>query len=271
VSPDYWRTFGITVRHGRGLETADRGRDVAVVSEAVARILWPGENPIGKRVTSCGGSRPASGLEVVGVAADVRADVEKEAPLTVYEPHWSATGTRVYFALRTAGHPLAAAGDLRRVLRSIDPNLPMMQAETMEQILDESVAARRFQLNLAIGFAVFALGLASLGIYGVISYAVARKTPELGIRLALGARTSALALMVIRQGMMPVLAGLAAGTVAALFVGRFIASQLYGVTARDPYTLAGVALLLTAVGICACWIPARRAMRINPLNAIRFE
>jgi len=271
VNAEYWDALGIAVTSGRPFAAADRARDVAVLSEAAARLLWPGENPIGKRVASCGAPRPASGLEVIGIVSDVRAGLEQNPPLTVYQPYWTASGTRFYFALRTKEDPQAIAAEMRRVFRSIDPSLPVTQPATMQQILDDAVAARRFQLNLAILFALFALVLASVGIYGVISYAVTRQTGELGIRLALGARASRLAALVIRRGMMPVVLGLAAGTAVALAAGRFIASQLYGVTARDPVTLVAVAAALLFVGVCACWVPARRAMRINPLSAIRFE
>jgi putative ABC transport system permease protein len=271
VNPTYWTALGISIGSGRAFEDADRQRDVAVVSEGVAHALWPGENPIGKRVAACGATRPPAGLEVVGVASDVRAAVEQNPPLTIYQPYWTATGTRFYFALRTTENAQIISAEMRRVFRSIDAELPTAQPLTMEQILDESVAGRRFQLNLAIAFALFALALASLGIYGMISYAVARKTLELGIRLALGARAPELAMMVIRQGMAPVVLGLAGGAACALAAGRLVASQLYGVTPRDPFTLAGVAATLIAVGLVACSVPARRAMRINPLSAIRFE
>jgi putative ABC transport system permease protein len=141
----------------------------------------------------------------------------------------------------------------------------------MEQIVDESVAARRFQMELAVAFAVAALALASLGVYGVISFAVARRTPEIGIRMALGARAPQVAGMVVRQGMMPVWLGLAAGIGGALAAGRFIASQLYSVAPDDPITISMVAVLLLAVAVGACWVPARRAMRIDPMVALRFE
>jgi len=141
----------------------------------------------------------------------------------------------------------------------------------MEQIVDGSVAARRFQMYLAVAFALTALLLASLGVYGVISFNVARRTPEMGIRIALGARTMQLTAMILRQGLRPVVAGLAVGLVAALALGRFIATELYGVAPNDPWTMSAVAALLFAVAICACWIPARRASKIDPLRALRFE
>ena len=241
------------------------------MSDGAAQYLWPGEDPIGKRIASCGSPRPPSGLEVIGVVADVRAGAEQNPPFTVYQPYWTGTGTRFYFALRTSADPRPIVAEMRRVFRSIDSELPITQAATMEQILDEAVASRRFELNLAVMFALFALLLASLGIYGVISYSVARQTAALGIRLALGARAAELASLVLRQGMRPVVVGLAAGTAVALGAGRLVAAQLYGVTARDPLTLAGVAATLLIVGMCACWVPARRAMRINPLSAIRTD
>jgi putative ABC transport system permease protein len=141
----------------------------------------------------------------------------------------------------------------------------------MEQILEASVAARRFQMYLAMAFALSALALATLGIYGVISFTVARRIPEMGIRIALGARGAQLVAMVVRQGMIPVAAGLGAGLAGSVVVSRLIASQLYGVAPNDPLSIAAVAILLLTVGLCACWIPALRATRVDPLTALRFE
>jgi predicted permease len=271
VNPTYWETLGIPLKVGRFIESADRNRPVAVLSERAARALWPGQDPIGKRVGSCGGEPAQRGLEVIGIVENVRAGLEKEAPLTVYQPYWTSNMSRPFFALRTEAAPAAIISAVRGVFRSIDSDLPISQPVTMQQVLDDAVAGRRFQMTLAISFAASALFLAALGIYGVISFAVARRTPELGIRLALGARRPELASMVVRQGMMPVWIGLAAGLAGALFGSRLIASQLYGVTPNDPLTIAAVTVLLLAVAVCACWIPARRAMRIDPLTALRFE
>jgi ABC-type antimicrobial peptide transport system permease subunit len=141
----------------------------------------------------------------------------------------------------------------------------------MQQVLEESVSGRRFQMVLTDAFAAIALALASLGIYGVVSFAVARRTPEIGIRVALGARPRQLVAMVIREGMAPVIAGLAAGLGGALLIGRLLASQLFGISPRDPLTFSVVAVVLIGVAACACWIPARRALRINPITALRFE
>jgi len=270
VGPDYWKTMGIPLRNGRALEENDKDRKVAVVSEKVARLLWPNENPIGRHVLGCGSIPPAA-LEVVGVAGETRVAAESESPLMVYEPYWDISFGVGSFVLRTRAEPSAVTGALHSVLRSLDSDLPIGPARTMEEILDESVAARRFEMYLAAAFAVAALALASLGIYGIVSFSVARRTPEIGIRMALGARGAQVARMVLRQGMAPVAIGLATGVGCALPAGRFIASQLYSVAPNDPLTIAMVALLLPIVAAGACWVPARRAMRIDPMAALRFE
>jgi putative ABC transport system permease protein len=189
----------------------------------------------------------------------------------VYEHYWRMKPIGISFALRTQADPASVSRAMRTMLSSSDPEMAISEARTMEQILDESVATRRFQMYLAVTFAMSALALASLGIYGVISFGVARRTPEMGIRIALGARASQLLAMVMRQGMVPVVLGLIAGLGCALVVGRLIASQLYGVTPSDPLTIGVVSIVLLAVALCACWIPARRATRIDPLQALRLE
>jgi putative ABC transport system permease protein len=271
VSPGYWRAMGIPLLRGRAFETRDRTRGIAVLSERAARALWPGQDPIGKHVGGCGGTKEQQPLEVVGVVNDVRTGAEKEAPFTVYQPYWSTNNTRFSFAIRTPRDPIAVMEGVRRVLRSRDGDLVIPRALTMDQILDESVALRRLQTKLAAAFAASALVLASLGIYGVIAFNVARRTPEIGIRIALGARRPQLAAMVVRNGMRPVIWGLAAGLGLALAGSRWIASQLFVVAPNDPWALSGVTILLLAVALGACWIPARRAMRVDPLRALRFE
>jgi putative ABC transport system permease protein len=175
------------------------------------------------------------------------------------------------FVVRTQADAASVAGAIRSTFASADPEMAIAQPATMEQIVEESIATRKFQMCLAVAFAISALLVASLGIYGVISFAVARRTPEIGIRMALGAGRRQLLAMVLLQGMRPVLAGLAAGIVCALFVGRLIANQLFGVTPWDPPTISGVTAVLVMVAMCACLIPARRAARTDPLIALRFE
>jgi ABC-type antimicrobial peptide transport system permease subunit len=189
----------------------------------------------------------------------------------VYEPYNLVSPIGVSIVVRTVNEPSAVIRSMRAALRTADPDMALAPVKTMDQIVDESVASRRFETTLAAAFALAALALASLGVYGVISFAVARRTPEIGIRMALGARGLRVAGMVVRQGMTPVVVGLAVGLGGALLAGRLIASQLYGVAPDDPVTISAVALLLLTVGVGACWIPARRAMRIDPMRALRFE
>jgi putative ABC transport system permease protein len=267
VNSGYWESLGIPLKKGRLLALSDRSPGVALLSERAAELLWPGQDPIGKRVGNCNGESS----EVIGVVGDVRAGLEQNAPLTVYQPYWNISMSRASFVLRAQADPAAVINASRAVFRSIDADLPISQAITMEQILNSAVAVRRFQMNLVVGFAILALVLASLGIYGVISVMVVQRMPELGIRIALGARAPQLAAMVLRQGMTPVLSGLAAGLVCALSIGRYVASQLYGVAPDDPLTISCVTILLLIVAACACWVPAHRVMRLDPLLALRFE
>jgi ABC-type antimicrobial peptide transport system permease subunit len=173
--------------------------------------------------------------------------------------------------VRTTGEPRAMAGSVREMLRGEDAQMPIAALRTMDDVVDRSVASRRFQMMLMLVFAASALLVASLGIYGVVSYSVARRRNEIGIRLALGAQRSGLLGMVVRQGMTPVLAGLAGGIVVALVVARAIRSMLFGVEPSDPVTIAGVILVLLVVGALACFMPARRAIGIDALAALRLE
>ena len=267
VSAGYWAALGIPLKRGRLLESSDRNRAVAIIGERAATLLWPGMDPVGKRIGACG----PDALEVIGVVGDVRADVEKEAPVTVYQPHWSSALNRPSFVIRADAEPSAIADRVRTVLRSLDADVPVSPAVTMEEVFDVAVAQRRFQMNLVVAFAVTALLLASVGIYGVVSFAVAQTTPEIGIRMALGAHTQDVMAMVMRRGLVPVFAGLLFGLLGAFLASRLVSSQLYGVVPNEPWTMVTVSVLLMLVGMFACWIPARRASRINPLLALRFE
>lgn len=269
VTPGYFKAMGIPLRQGRFLEEGDRDRPAAVISERAARVLYGNANPIGRHVRGAGPSKPS--LEVVGVVAEVRSKLEDKPAMMVYEHFWRMQPIAMSFVVRAQTDPATVAAGIRSILASADPEMAISPARTMEQILDESVSARRFQMYLAVAFAGAALLLASLGIYGVISFAVARRTPEMGIRIALGATSGQLVGMVVRQGMIPVAVGMATGFAGALLVGRLIASQLFGVAPNDPVAIGAVAILLVAVGLAACWIPARRATRIDPLTALRFE
>jgi predicted permease len=270
VTPGYWQAMGIPLKMGRFLDRIDKDRLTAVVSERAAQYLWPNQNPLGKHVRGAGQGSPS--LEVVGVAGEVRASgLEQNPPMIVYEHYWRMQPIGMSFVVRTQANAASVAGAIRSTFASADPEMAIAQPTTMEQIVEESVATRKFQMRLAVAFAISALLLASLGIYGVVSFTVARRTPEIGIRLALGADGRQLLAMVLLQGMRPVLAGLAGGVACALLVSRLIANQLFGITWWDPLTISGVAALLLIVATSACLIPARRASKTDPLVALRFE
>lgn len=269
VTPDYFRAMGIPLRRGRFLEEADRDRPTAVISERAARFLWGSADPIGRPVIGAGVSKPT--LEVVGVVGEVRGKLEDAPPMMVYEHFWRMQPIAMSFALRTRTDPKSVAAAVHAVLAAADPEMAISPARTMEQIMEDTLAPRKFRTTLAGAFALAALALAALGIYGVVAFTVARRTPEMGVRMALGASSGQMVALVVRQGMLPVCAGLAAGLIGALFTGRLMASQLYGVAPDDPAALGGVALLFLLVALSACWIPARRATRIDPLSALRFE
>ncbi len=270
VSGDYFSTLGIGLRAGRSFIEADRGRMVAMVGESTARKLWLGENPLGKRLRQ--GETDSPLLEIVGVAGDVRGNgLQKAAQQIVYVPYWYRARSATSMVVRTGMDPKSLAGAMRLELHKLDPELPVPQFKTMEDLVSASVSERKFQLALVLAFAGAALILACLGIFGVVSYTVAQRRGEMGIRLALGATASDLRTMVVGEGLVPVVAGLTVGLVAALAMGRVLEGMLFGVHATDPWTLAGVALVLIAVAGMACLIPAIRASRSDPLHALRYE
>ncbi|HLY20209.1 MAG TPA: ABC transporter permease [Bryobacteraceae bacterium] len=271
VNPDYFRTLNISLKQGRIFAEADRDRRVALLSAGAAEHLWPGQNPLGKRFKV--GDPDGPFLDVAGVVGDVRSVALDKAPtMTVYVPYWQGrTWGGPSLAVRTANDPLSVSSAIRGVIRRLDSELPIPPFQTMEQIVDESVAQRRFQMNLIMLFAAAALVLAALGIYGVVSYSVALRTNEMGIRIALGARGPDILGIVVRQAMTPVSLGLAAGLAASLAAGRLLAGLLYGVAPTDPVSMAGVVLTLAVVAAVASAIPAWRATSIDPVTALRYD
>jgi putative ABC transport system permease protein len=268
ASPGYFRAMRIAVIRGRGFEEGDQGHGVAVLSEKAAQLLWPGDpNPVGRRFMG-EDDKPKT---LVGVVTEVRAVLDHPPPPMAYYPYWQRAPDGVSLVVRTAAGLHNTAAALRAALRSEDPQLPIQPIRSMENIVDGSVAERRFQLTLMGAFAASALLVACLGIYGVVSYSVARRRNEIGIRMVLGAQRSELLALVIRQGMMPVVLGLTAGVVLALFLGRAIRSLLFGVQPTDLVTIAGVIAVLLVVGATACFIPARRAAGTDAVAALRFE
>ena len=269
VGSDYFAALGIPLRRGRTIEAGDRGRDVTVVSERLAAKLWPGLDPLGRWLTT--GSHVGR-VQVVGVVADVHnVQLDRDPTLIVYVPIWKRVPWGADLVVRSSMAPDALPREVRRTLMGIDPGLLAPKMRTMGQLVDETLARRRFQMQVAIGFGVAALLLAAVGIYGVVAYGIALRRRELGVRMALGARAGQVRLLVLYQGMRPVLWGLAAGVAAALAAGKLVRGLLFGVTASDGATLAGVAATLTLVAALACLAPAHAAARIDPGRVLRDE
>jgi putative ABC transport system permease protein len=267
ASPDYFRAMNVSFRRGRSFQESDRGRGVAVLSEKAAKILWPVDsNPVGREFVG----EDDKVKTLVGIVAEVRASLQADPPPTAYYPYWQRVPDGVTLVVRTTDAVAAAAG-LRAELRRADPQMPVPVIRSMEEVVGRSVSQRRFQLGIMAVFACSALLVSSLGIYGVVSYSVARRRNELGVRLALGASPSRLLGLVIRQGMTPVIVGLGAGVAVALLAGRAIQSLLFEIQPSDPATIAGVTILLLVVGGLACLIPARRAAATDAVAALRFQ
>ncbi|HEY3129501.1 MAG TPA: ABC transporter permease [Acidobacteriota bacterium] len=270
VSSDYFRTMGMSLQAGRLFSDADRERQVAVISMSIAKRAWPGEDPVGKRFHF--GPRTAPDREVIGVINDVRGvSLEAGPSFSVYVPYWQGFFIATSFAIRTTEDPVTITPAIRVAIRSVDAELPLSALRTMEEVVEGSVAQRRFQTNLVLAFGAVAMLLASLGVYGVMSYAVTQRTTEIGIRLALGAERGAVLRMVLRQALRPIAAGVAAAVPLALGVASWLRSLLFGVSPLDPATITVACLALITAAVLAAYVPARRAANLDPLIALRYE
>ena len=280
VTPGYFETLGIALRGGRPFSDSDTSEapKVVIVDERLARRFWGSSSPIGRRLyqpdspedLTAPGPK-ARWYTVVGVVAEIRmaglvtADDRVGAYYFPFAQHPSSSMT---LSVRTAGDPMLAAGSLRAAVKSLDPELPLFGTMTMEERMSETLADRRTPMVLALAFAVVALFLAAVGIYGVLAFQVTQRTREIGIRMALGSNARGIFGLVIREGLGLMLAGLAVGLVGAFAIRRAMETQLYGVSAMDPVVIAAVAAVLGLVALAACTLPARRASRIDPMSAL---
>jgi putative ABC transport system permease protein len=274
ITPGYLQTMGISLVKGRAFteQDAQESQQVALVNEAFSRVYLPGQDPLGKRILGFGNPGNSERV-IVGVVRDFKQiKLDGNARPDFYTPQaqtpWHITRTVV---ARTAGEPLALAKAFRTETQALDRNLPITKLQTMETLLAGSVAQPRFRTLLLSLFAAVALALAVIGVYGVMAYSVAQRSHEIGVRMALGARRRDVRSLVLSQGMKLTCAGLAAGLVAAYALTRLMRGLLFGVSPTDLFTFTGIPLLLAGVALLACWLPARRATKVDPLVVLRHE
>jgi predicted permease len=274
VRANFFETMELPIQFGRGLspqDDADAPR-IAVINQAFARRFFPGEYPVGRRLSF--GSDQADEAEIVGIAQDARyTSLRAEIPPTIFVS-WLQELPRLgqmNFEVRTAGDPINLLAAIRQAVREVDSNLPLFDVKTQVEQASQSLAQERLFAALLSFFGILALLLAALGLYGVLAHSVAQRTQEIGIRMALGAETRHVLRLIISQGMRLICAGIAVGLVAAYWLTQLLASWVYQVSITDPLTFGAIALLLAGVALVACWIPARRATKVDPMAALRCE
>jgi len=279
ATPSYFSTIGIPVKRGRAFTEADRAnsKQVVLITESAARQYFPNEDPIGKSIRlgwgkRVKGQRLRGGGEIVGIVGDVKEEglASADAPqLYMSMRQWPVQSMAV--VVRTATSPMSLADAVREQVREVDPALPVSRMRPLDEIVSRSISQPRFYLMVLTVFAAVALVLAAVGIFGVLSYAVAQRTREIGIRMALGAQERSVLRMVVGQAMLLALGGIAVGAVLALVLSRGMTTMLFSVTATDPATFVSVAGILGVVALVASYIPARRATRVDPIVALRSE
>jgi putative ABC transport system permease protein len=266
--------MGISLVAGRYFDDRDTDSSppVAIIDESMARTYWPNEDPIGKRIKTGGRESTAPWRTIVGVVRHVRyRTLEASSRIGLYWPEAQQPWNTLSLVIRTERDPMALAPTVAKQIHAIDPNLPAYQVRTMLDVMRNSLAQRRVILILLGLFAVAALVLAAIGIYGTVSYSVAQRTHEIGIRMALGADARAVLRMVLGQGLGLALGGIGLGLVGSLAMTWLLSAMLFGVRPTDPLTFMSVSLLLTVVALLASYIPARRATQVDPLVALRYE
>ncbi|HKR11321.1 MAG TPA: ABC transporter permease [Pyrinomonadaceae bacterium] len=271
VTPTYFETLQIPLLRGRHFNAQDKKDTpgVIVVNNVLAQVLWPGQEPIGKRFRV---GFEEQQREVIGVVGSIKqTTLDAEVRPAMYMPHQQSPNSGMTVLVRTKGEPLSMAVAVREEVRAVDKDVPVTQVQTMEKVLGASVAQPRFSMLLVGLFATLALVLSAVGIYGVMAYSVSRRAHEIGVRMALGAGAGQVLKLVLKDGMTLALAGIGIGLLGAFALTRLMASLLFEVSAKDPATFAGVAVFLGVVAFIACYIPARRATKVDPLIALRNE
>jgi putative ABC transport system permease protein len=271
VSDEYFQTVGLPLLRGRAFNTGDRegSPNVAIINEQMAQRFWPGQDPVGKQI---GLEQPTRMAEIVGVVRDGRFR-NYRAPINpcIYVPISQHYVGAMSLEVRTAGDPIRLVAPVRRQIQALDEELGVGDVRTLKSFRDARLGRERFSALLLSGFGVVALALVAIGLYGVLSFAVARRTHEIGVRIALGATRRHVLTLVVGQGLGFALVGLAVGLTAALGLIHFVSSMLYGVAPTDPMTFLGVSVLLASLALLACYIPARRATKVDPMGALRYE
>jgi putative ABC transport system permease protein len=279
VGESYFRAIGLPLIRGRLLSATDveSARRIAVVNRAFAREFLGDDDPVGRTIRvaaidRAAGATQGAPLEIIGVVGDSRnAGLQNVVRPQVFLPY-TAGGVPGAIVIRTSGDPLAVVHHVRQQIWTVDPTVALMNAMPLEEVLHrDALAAPRFGVGLMGTFAGVGLILAAVGVFSVMAYTVSLQTHDIGIRMALGAEPSGVMRMVLVKGLRPIVAGVVIGLAAAYGLSRFMASHIYGVTATDPWTFAGVAMVLMAVGLVACLLPARRATKVDPLIALRSE
>lgn len=274
VTPDYFNTLGIPLLSGRDLQPGDSAEasPVIVVNQTLARRLWPGEDAVGKRLKMGAADSERPWMTVVGVARDVHhQNLNRPPRLEMYLPYTQTAPEDMFLLARTEGDPLSHVAALRQQVWAVDPDQPVSNVRSMAAIVDERLVGLRASAQVMSFLALVALVLAAVGVYGVISYSVSERTHEIGVRMALGATPGNVFQLVLRQGMIPIGIGVLLGVGGAVGAGNLMGSLLFGVSPGDPQTLLLTAGLLVLVAGLACYLPARRATRVDPMTALRYE